>query len=172
MDKTAPQHPGHIGVDLSDHHVGGLRGGQGDINRNPQTHPTEIIRRRNLNQGHMNRQKAAFKQPWNCRHIDGCNKSLVAGDPLGLGRTQVEGSNVNTLSMGFVGNQGERRRLQGHQPDDFDIFKIIRQLRQAPDQMLGLTAGGADKHPLPRLNDFEGLRNFSFVFNIFIRPIQ
>ncbi len=60
MNKTAAQHAGHMGIHLGDHQVRRLGGRQRDIDRYAQAHPAEIIRRRHLNQGDMNRQQSGF----------------------------------------------------------------------------------------------------------------
>ena len=62
MNKTVPQHPGHAGIDLGNDQVCRQCCGQGDVHRYTQTHPAEIIRRRYLNQGDMDRQQPALKQ--------------------------------------------------------------------------------------------------------------
>ena len=70
----------------------------------------------------MDRQKPTFKQPRDRRHIDGCDKALVAGDAFGFGRSQVKRANVQALVPGLIGDQGQRRGFEGHQAVDLDVL--------------------------------------------------
>ena len=139
VDEAPPQNPRHAGIDLGDDEVRGLGRSQRDVHRDPQAHPSEIIRRRDLDQGHVDRQQAALEEPRHGRQVDGGQEALVAGDGVGLGGAGVERADVERVVPALVGDQGERGGFQIEEPDDFDVLQRVEGIRKLPHQMLGLS---------------------------------
>ena len=88
----------------------------------------------------MNRQQRLLNSRGMADMLMGVINREFARDSFGLGGSQVKGSNVKAVVFGFVGDQGQRGRLQGHQSHNFDIPELDRKLGKFTDQMLRFTA--------------------------------
>ena len=171
MDKAPAQDPGHAGVNLGDNQIGRQGCRQGDVHRHPQAHPSEIIGRGHLDQGHMNGKLTGFKQPRHRRQVDGGDKPHISGQALGFGGPQIERADIEVVIFGFVGNEGQRGALQDQQPHHFDIGELRGCFGKFPDQRLGNPAGRTDKNSLSRLNQLNGIPDGAFFLYIIIRPV-
>ena len=172
MDKAAPQHPRHSGIDLGNDHIGRLGRRKGDIHGNPQAHPSEVIRRADLDQSDVDRQLAAFKQARDRREIDGGDKAFVFGEPSGFGRSQVKGPDIQTLILGFVGNQRQGEWFQGTKAGQFQDWKNKQRIRKFLHQTLGFAARRTDENPLPRSDHTDG-RFCGFLFeDVVVSPVR
>ena len=68
----------HLPIHFGNHDPGAARGRQRAIHRGPQAHESVRIRRRNLHQHHVERQRAGLEEAFNLAEKDGC----VIGAPV------------------------------------------------------------------------------------------
>ena len=85
MNEASSQDPRHHGVHLGNDKIGRHRSSHGDVNRNPEAHPSEVIRGRHLNECNVNGELSAFEEAGHGREVYGGHKADIACETLRLG---------------------------------------------------------------------------------------
>ncbi len=171
MDEALAQHPGHAWVDLGDDMPGGCGGRQGDVHRNPQAHPAEIVGGRHLHQGHVDRQFSGFEQARYFGHVHRRDKALFLSNALGFRCPQVDVTDAQAEIHGAVGDFGQRRGLLTHHANDLKAAQPGSGPGQGADQLLGLSAGRTDENTLTWPDAFKGLGGRAYFLGVVVRPV-
>ena len=119
----------------------------------------------------MEGKSSAFKQPRYRRQVHGGDETRMPRNGLGLGRSGIKLADIEAGALGFIGDQGQGRGFQGHEPDHFQISQIFRCIGQHPYQMLRFTAGRTNEHPLAGPDLVDGISCLACFFNVIVCPI-
>ncbi len=145
VDEAIAQRPRHVRIHLRDDERGVLGGAVDDVHRHPEAAHAVRVRRRDVNEGHVERQLAAVEQ---ARNVGKEHRRVVAQpflDDVAHVFGDEEAVHAKVLHQFLV---SIRRVAESEQMDNFGVRQLVGALAQRADQLQRFTRAGADEHAL------------------------
>ena len=149
VDEAIAQRPRHVGIHLRDDERGVLGGAADDVHRHPETAHAVRVRRRDVNEGHVERQLAAVEQ---ARNIGKEDRRVVAQpflDDVAHVFSDEEAVHAEVLRQLLV---RVRRVAESEQMDNLGVRQFGGAFAEGADQLQRLARAGADEHALAGLD--------------------
>ncbi len=147
MEEAFARGAGHLRVDLSDHAAGALHSGGHDIHTYPERAEPHLVRRGDLDQGHVQRQDRLLEEGG---HVAQKARRVVA--PTGIDRlagagTEEEAVDLERVAVLVIGPGGSAEHKDVHQ---LDIPEPFAALQHRGHQGMGAGGRRTDKDAAPR----------------------
>ena len=154
VDETIAQRPRHFRIDLRDDQRGVFGGALHDVHRHAEAAHAVLIRRRDMNEGHVQRELPGIEQTRDVRQVNGRVIAQPFLDDVAhvFGDEKAVHAEVLRQFAVRVGRIAEREQV-----DNFRVRQFGGALAQRADQFERLACAGADENALAG-PDFFGRR--------------
>ena len=145
VDGTIPERPRHVRVHLRDDERGIFGGALHNIHRHAQAAHAVRVRRRDVDEGHVERELAGVKQARDVRQVDGRVVAQAFLDDVAHVLGDEEAVHAEVLRQFLV---RIRRVAESEQMDNFGVRQFGGAFAEGADQFQRLAGAGADEHAL------------------------